>query len=536
MESCVRSIASPFSMRRSDSGMVDKSFDIETSWIWLGSTDSHSVVYPTVSIPRPSAHPLEKLIASVSRLIAFQFIPTARASFFIGRNWHRGVERPFYRIPYRVRISLGWISLLGVLCGSVFGFHVDSKEVYAQRAKSILGVFVFQTGFWATSQNRRRIPWPTVIVGLILQQLIALFVFKTKAGFDIFHFIVTTVIDFFQSTASAQLFMLDQETVDKHWFIVNMTTSILLFLAVVEVLYYLGVMQWLIKKLAWFFYKIMDISGAEAIVATASPVVGQGDSACLVKPYMSSMTKSEIHLVFTSGYSTVSATFITIYTSLGVPAQNLITSSVMSIPASIAISKMRCPETEEPVTRGSLVIDRGQEDPAKANIFHALLKGATFGLFIVGQVIANTLVYLSLLAVANGLLTYIGRGFGIHQLTLQLILGYVFYPLPFLMGVPNQDILPVAQLLATKLVSNEIVAYQNLQNLMTSATPLSPRAYTITSYALCGFANLSSLSVQGVLLALAPNKSGVIVKVAFSALLCGYFSTLQTAAIAGMLI
>ncbi|THU89972.1 hypothetical protein K435DRAFT_781400 [Dendrothele bispora CBS 962.96] len=471
-------------------------------------------------------------------LIAFQYIPTGRAIVFIGRSWRTCVERPFYRLPRKVRLAIGWLALLGIIAGSVFGFEVDSAEIYGQRAKSILGVFVFQAGFWATSQNRSQIPWPTVIVGLFLQQLIALFVFKTKAGFDIFHFIITAVIDFFSSTAAGQVFLFDQDTVDKHWFIVNVAASVLLFLGVVEVLYYLGVMQWVLKKLAWFFYKIMNISGAEAIVATASPVVGQGESACLVKPYMSTMTKSEIHQVLTSGYSTVSGSFIPVYTSLGVPAQNLITSSVMSIPAAIAISKMRCPETDEPVTRGAVVLDRGPEDPAKApvNIFHAFLKGATFGLFIVGQIVANTLVYLSLLSLINGLLTWIGRGFGIHELTLQLVLGYVFYPLPFLLGVPNADILPVAKLLATKLVANELLAYQNLQALMESSTPLSARAYTITSYALCGFANLSSLSVQGVLLALAPNRSGIIVKVTVSALLCGYFATLQTAAIAGMLV
>ncbi|KAK7471168.1 hypothetical protein VKT23_002579 [Stygiomarasmius scandens] len=470
-------------------------------------------------------------------LIAFQYIPTSGATSFIGQKWHILVERPFYRLPRKARLAIGWLTLLGIIAASVFGFSVDSNEIYGQRAKSILGLVVFQTGFWVTSQNRSQVPWPTVIVGLLLQQIIALFVFKTKAGFDIFHFVITAVVDFFASTAAAQVFMFDQETVDKHWFIVNVTAAVLLFLGVVEVLYYTGVMQWILKKLAWFFYKIMNISGAEAIVATASPVVGQGDSACLVRPYIDSMTKSEIHLVLTSGYSTVSGSFISIYTSLGVPAQNLITSSVMSIPASIAISKMRCPETDEPVTRGAIVIDRGQEDPAKApvNIFHAFLKGATFGLFIVGQIVANTLVYLSLLSLVNGLLTWIGQGFGIHNLTLQLILGYVFYPLPFLLGVPNADILPVAKLLATKFVANELLAYQNLQALMESSTPLSARAYTITSYALCGFANLSSLSVQGVLLALAPSRSGIIVKVTFSALLCGYFSTLQTAAIAGML-
>jgi len=210
----------------------------------------------------------------------------------------------------------------------------------------------------------------------------------------------------------------------------------------------------------------MNVSGAEAVVAAASPFVGQGESACLVKPYVDIMTKSEIHLVMTSGkspnfaksmtsgdltgfirgFSTISGSLLAVYVNLGVPAQNLITASIMSIPASIAISKIRMPELEEPVTRGRVVVDRGEEDAkhAPVNALHAFAKGAVFGLVVAGQVLCNVLTILSLVATIDGLLTWIGHGFGMHNLTLQLVLRNIFYPITFFLGkyMPHLSICP----------------------------------------------------------------------------------------------
>jgi len=282
----------------------------------------------------------------------------------------------------------------------------------------------------------------------------------------------------------------------------------------------------------------LNVSGAEAVVAASSPWIGQGESACLVRPYVDLMTESEIHLTMTSGFSTIAGSVLSAYISLGVPPQNLVTSSVMSIPASIAISKMRFPETDEPVTRGQVVVDRGEDKKgAPANALHAFSQGAVFGLIVAGQILTNVLTVLSLVATINGLLTWIGRGFGIHALTLQLVLGYVFYPVTFFLGVPRAEILAVSRLLGTKLVANEFAAYLDLQALMKTSAALSPRAYTIASYSLCGFANLGSVGIQiGVLGALAPSRGKIIAKLAVSAMICGFLSTLQTAGIAGMLV
>jgi CNT family concentrative nucleoside transporter len=161
------------------------------------------------------------------------------------------------------------------------------------------------------------------------------------------------------------------------------------FIAFVQMLYYMGVMQWVIKHFAWFFFKTMNVSGAEAVVAAGSPWVGQGESACLIKPYVDIMTPSEIHLVMTSGFATIAGSVLAVYIQMGAGPRDLVASSVMSIPASIAISKLRYPEDEVPVTLGRVIVDRGDEDDKHrpANMIHAFSKGAIFGLIIAGQIL-----------------------------------------------------------------------------------------------------------------------------------------------------
>ncbi|KAJ6550124.1 Na+ dependent nucleoside transporter C-terminus-domain-containing protein [Mycena capillaripes] len=459
----------------------------------------------------------------IRTIIAFRFIPNSVVARPVSAVWKPLIQESWYKLPYSTRLAIGWLGLLGIIFGSAFGFPLEGNTQYGDRAISVLGLAVFQTGFFLTSRNRAAIPWPTVIVGLFIQQAIALFVLKSGAGFSIFNWIATLATDFLAEGLAGAGFFFDPEVIGKGWFFVNTLGTVIFFVAFVQMCYYLGVMQWIIRHFAWIFFKLLNLSGAEAVVAASSPWIGQGESACLVRPYIDLMTESEIHLTMTSGFSTIAGSLFSAYISLGVPPQNLVTSAVISIPASIAISKMRLPETEEPVTRGQVVVDRGEDKKgAPANALHAFSQGAVFGLIVAGQILANVLCVISLVAAVNGLLTWIGRGFGIHALTLQLILGYIF---------------PVASLLGTKLVANELKAYMDLHHLMLSETPLSPRAYTIASYALCGFANLGSVGIQiGVLGALAPSRAKIIARLAFSAMICGFLSTLQTAGIAGMLV
>ncbi|KAH0827922.1 Na+ dependent nucleoside transporter C-terminus-domain-containing protein [Lanmaoa asiatica] len=460
-------------------------------------------------------------------IIAFRFIPNSVVTRPVAAVWVPLVQEPWYRLSRHLRLTIGWLCLLGIVFGSAFGFPLAAGDDYGHRAISVLGLFIFQCGFYLSSTNRSAICWPTVVVGLFIQQAVALFVLKTGAGYSLFHYIANLAYDYLTQAYVGAQFFFDAQTIAKNWFFVNTLAAIIFFIATVQMLYHLGVMQWIIKGFAWFFFKLMNVSGAEAVVASASPWVGQGESACLVKPYVNVMTPSEIHLVMTSGFSTISGAVLSAYVSLGVPPQNLVTSSVMSIPASIAISKMRIPEVDEPVTRGRVVIDRGEQkaEDVPVNALHAFSKGGLFGLNVAGQILTNVLIILSLIATINGVLTWVGRGFGIHQLTLQLILGYIGYPITFFLGVPSAEILRVSQLLATKLIENEFAAYLELQAIQASSNPLSPRAYTIASYSLCGFANLGSLGIQiGVLSALAPSQAKPIATLAGSAMICGFIS------------
>ncbi|KAI0093471.1 Na+ dependent nucleoside transporter C-terminus-domain-containing protein [Irpex rosettiformis] len=460
--------------------------------------------------------------------IAFRYIPNTLVTRPVEAIWIPLVQKPFFSLPYYIRLGMGWLALLGIVFGSAFGFGLTANSGYGDRAISVLGLFVFQFCFWASSRHRSHIPWPTVIVGLFVQQAIAMFVLKSGAGFSIFKWIAILASDFLAQALEGAAFFFDSDVISRHWFFVNTLSSIIFFIAFVQMMYYLGVMQWLIKGFAWFFFKLMNVSGAEAVVAAASPFIGQGESACLVKPYVDYMTESELHLTMTSGFSTIAGSVLSAYIGLGVPAQNLVTASVMSIPASISISKMRIPEMEEPLTRGRVVVDRGDANSDKhrpANALHAFSQGALFGLIVAGQILTNVLTVVSLVATINGLLTWIGKGFGIHHLTLQLILRYIFYPITFFLSVPRPEILRVSELLATKLIANEFVAYLDLQAIMKSDNPLTERAYTIASYALCGFANLGSLGIQiGVLSALAPSRARIIARVATSAMICGFIS------------
>ncbi|KAI0044354.1 hypothetical protein FA95DRAFT_1562356 [Auriscalpium vulgare] len=471
-------------------------------------------------------------------VIAFRFIPNSVVTRPVEAVWIPLVQTPFFSLPYYVRLGAGWLALVGIVVGSGYGFKLENGSNYGDRTISVLGLLVFQVGFWVTSKHRSQIQWPTVIVGLFMQQAIALFVLKSGAGFHLFKWIATAASDFLNEALVGGAFFFDDDTINKHWFFVNTLSTIIFFIAFVQMLYYLGVMQWVLKGFAWFFFKVMNISGAEAVVAAASPFIGQGESAALVKPYVDYMTESELHLVMTSGFSTIAGSVLGAYINLGVPAQNLVTASIMSIPASIAISKVRLPELEEPVTRGRVVVDRGgdpKDEPV--NALHAFAKGAVFGLVVAGQILCNVLTILSLVAMINGLLTWIGKGFGFHHLTLQLMLRYVFYPITFFLGVPRPELLRVSELLATKLIENEFAAYLDLKALQLTPQALSIRGYTIASYALCGFANLGSLGIQiGVLSTLAPSRARVIARIGVSAMICGFISTLQAAGIAGMLV
>ena len=243
------------------------------------------------------------------------------------------------------------------------------------------------------------------------------------------------------------------------YFIVTVLPAIIFFVALVQLLYHLGVVQWFIGKFAVFFFWSMRVSGAEAVVAAASPFIGQGESAVLIKRFVPHLTLAELHQVMCSGFATIAGSVLVAYIGFGVNGQALVSSCIMSIPASLAISKLRYPETEESLTTGRVVIPDDPDQKA-ANSLHAFANGAWLGLKIAGTILTTLLCIIALLGLANGLLTWWGRYLNINDppLTVELIIGYICYPIAFLLGVPrNGDLLKVGKLIGTKLIVVRIV-------------------------------------------------------------------------------
>jgi len=256
-------------------------------------------------------------------------------------------------------------------------------------------------------------------------------------------------------------FLTSQSALSSGWFLITVLPAMVFFVSFIQLLYYWGWMQWLIRKFAIFFFHVLGISGAEAVVAAASPFLGQGESAVLIKGFLPSLTRAELHQVMTSGFATIAGSVLAAYTAMGINPLALMSSCVMSIPASVAISKLRYPECDEPVTRGEFPSNLGGDDTDERshNSLHAVANGAWLGIKIAGMVAASVLCILGLLGLVNGLLNWWGSYLNIQDLSVQLVVGYVFYPVAFLLGVEwTEDLLKVARLIGIKIVANEFVA------------------------------------------------------------------------------
>lgn len=307
---------------------------------------------------------------------------------------------------------------------------------------------------------------------------------RTGVGYDIFAFISLLARSLLGFAGDGVIFLTDETVPALPWFVTGVIPAIIFFVAFVQMLYYWGIIQWFIGKFAVFFFWSMRVSGAEAVVAAATPFIGQGESAMLIKPFVPYLTKAEIHQVMSCGFATIAGSVLIAYINLGLNAQVLVSSCIMSIPASLALSHLRYPEEEETLTAGKIVVPKDETDEC-ANVLEALANGAWLGIKIAGMIIATLLVIIALLNLVSGLLTWWGRYIGLtgeYDLTVELIVGYIFYPIAFLLGVPRADILHVARLIGLKVVAvsrslTQKSKYQTDQFFRTS-TWLSPPSST----------------------------------------------------------
>jgi CNT family concentrative nucleoside transporter len=418
--------------------------------------------------------------------------------------------------------------------------------------RGLLALAVILTVLWACSAHRKAIDWALVAKGLSLQLVFALLVLKTDAGRGFFLVVNDVFIALIGYTNSGARFVFGS-LVDRVVAVdgggggtVNMAANfafsvlptIIFFSSLMTILYYLGIMQWIVKGVAWLMQRTLGTSGAETTSAAGNIFVGQTEAPLLIKPFIQKMTMSELNTVMTGGFATVAGGVMAAYVAMLATwfpqiAGHLLAASIMAAPAGIVVSKMLFPETEEPETRDSLDFDI--EDDS-VNVIDAAAGGATEGLKLALNVGAALIAFLALIALVNGLLGW-GLGLvGVEGITLEVILGWVFAPVAWLMGVPTQDISTIGTLFGVKMVANEFVAFQMLSDILSGGGNLSPKSIIIATYALTGFANFSSIAIQiGGIGGIAPERRHDLSKLGMRAMLGGTVATWMTASLAGVL-
>jgi CNT family concentrative nucleoside transporter len=321
------------------------------------------------------------------------------------------------------------------------------------------------------------------------------------------------------------------------FFFFNVLPTIIFFSSLMAILYHLRVMQFFVRIIAIAMQKTMKTSGAETLSASANIFVGQTEAPLMVKPFIEKMTKSELHAVMVGGFATVAGGVMAAYVAfLGhIPniASHLVIASIMSAPAALAVSKIMYPETEESMTAGDIKMDIERPD---ANVIEAAARGASDGMTLVLNVAAMLIAFVALIALTNALLGYIDLSG--EPLSLERILGWIFMPIAFIMGVPWEEAAVVGRLLGEKLILTEFVAYLNLGSIM-DQTPelLSERSALIASYALCGFANFASIGIQiGGIGGIAPSRRGDLARLGLSAMVGGALAACMTGTVAGILL
>ena len=396
----------------------------------------------------------------------------------------------------------------------------------------ILGIFVVLLIAFALSSNRKSINWRTIAGGLAIQLIFAFIVLKWEFGRKILLELSAGVQKLISYASEGISFLFgplaDPDFTGGMVFALSVLTIIIFFSALISVLYYLQIMQLIIKILGGGLSRMLGTSQAESVNAAANIFVGQTEAPLVIRPFLGKMTKSELFAVMTGGLASVSGSVLVGYSLLGVPLEYLIAASFMAAPAGLVMAKLMLPETEE-VDQSNFKLDK---DTESVNVIDAAARGAGDGLKLAVNVGAMLLAFIALIALINGILGGIGSIFGYGGLTLEGVLGYVFSPLAFVIGVPWSDAVEAGSFIGQKLVLNEFVAYSNFGPVIPE---LSEKSVMIISFALCGFANLSSMAILiGGLGSMAPSRRPIIAKLAIRAVIAGTLASLVNAAIAGM--
>ncbi len=410
-----------------------------------------------------------------------------------------------------------------------------------KRAISLVGLTVMMGLAWSMSEHKKQVNFRVVWGGLLLQFVLAVFILKTSIGTAVFQ----SIGDFFTSIlgfVDAGTSLVFGEEYIHHFFAFKVLPTIIFFSSLMSVLYYLGIIQKIVEAFAWVMQRTLGTSGSETLSAAANIFVGQTEAPLMVRPYISSMTKSELMALMVGGFATIAGGVMAAYAGMGIDAGHLVSASVISAPAALLISKLMMPETEPSMTMGRVELAIEEKH---ANIVDAATGGALDGMKLTLNVVAMLIAILGLVALVDAALGLIGGwigalfGYDDWNWSMAAIFGYVFAPFAYLLGIPWADCMHAGELLGKKMVLNEFIAYAQMMawSQPDSGVVLSERSTLILTYALCGFANFGSVGIQiGGIGGIAPERRADLALLGMRAMIGGTLAMMMTACVAGILI
>jgi CNT family concentrative nucleoside transporter len=404
---------------------------------------------------------------------------------------------------------------------------------------------------WAVSYNRKKFPWRTVLWGLGLQLTLAILILDTPWGGKIFEFAGKVIQKLIQFSGEGTRFVFGPLADPNHTgrvfgaensvvFAILVTGTVVIVAALSSLFYHWGILQRVVRVVAWVMRKVMGTSGSETLSAAANIFMGQTEAPLVIRPYVPRMTKSEIMTIMVCGMAHIAGGVAAVYAAMGMKAGypntagHLLTASVLNCPAALLIAKIMLPETEKSETAAGAT---AMTPRTTANSIDAICRGAADGFHLSLNICAMLIAFLAIIGLANYIFGFAQSHCGVaHPVTLQNVLGWVNAPFAWLMGVPAQDCLSVGQILGERIVLNEFVGYLDLTS-NAEQLNLTPRSFTIATYALCGFANFSSIAIQiGGIGTLAPERRSEMAKVGLRAMLGGLLAAYMTASLAGLLL
>ncbi|MGD8877787.1 MAG: nucleoside transporter C-terminal domain-containing protein [Syntrophobacterales bacterium] len=405
-----------------------------------------------------------------------------------------------------------------------------------QRLISLLGIPGLLLLAFVFCRDRKKLSYKIIVAGIGLQFFFALVVLRTRIGHQLFYWVGRGAEKLIGFTGAGSRFVFGELiNVEKMGFILafHVLPVIVFFSSLSAILYHFGVLQWLVRQMARIFTRTLGVSGAEALSVAANVFVGMVEAPILVRPYVEKMTESELFCLMSAGMATIAGSVMAAYIGILQPhfpqvAGHILSASLMSAPAAVVVAKIMIPETETPLTAGKVQLTYEKQD---VNFIDAAARGAIDGVHLAIYVAAMLIAFIALVAMVNAV-------FGLFGTSFETVLGWLFAPIAFLMGIPWKEAVQVGSLLGQKIVLNEFVAYLNLANGLASGDlTLSARSITIATYALCGFANFGSL---GIMIAgiggMAPSRRHDLARLGFLSIISGSLAAFLTATIAGVLV